>query len=1148
MIPPSDFMKIMEPKRKEDSSSKLSVAKASFPHELEENPPLNNKIRKPSLVDGKLQIIFDPGRIQSSLQKWKNSLIGKIYCTQIPHLEYIQEKILLIWNPRGDLSIKFWGNDFLLFTFQREDDLFNALTRGPYYIFQTQILVLQRWNPEFNPFSDKIHKIPIWVWFPKLPVYLWEEYYLFSLAETIGKPLKMDDCSIERGRARVCVEIDCSSPVPDGVWIGPKDTGNWQPIEYEILPILCSVCDQLGHDGLNSSCPSMEKSTMKTSCGFENHKRKQHVTCIEIGSSDDDDDDGFGIVRSCKRSERRGSLSGKDNHSNKAFPTGDGTETREPLNELSGDANDQSHEAFPNETGKVVNEAKQSSRAGKEQAHNKDEAVNGTLGSKDKRENEAKQSSRKGKEQAGKCKENGKERLVDRNFNYHAPEFHDFDKEREEIKFEVGQIWAVFDDGDCMPRYYVYVRKVFSPGFRVRINWLFPNLNPKNHDEIDWLDKGLPIACGNFKLGVTEETEKRLMFSHLVSCEKDRARNACRIYPRKGDVWAIFKDWSFKWSSESNKHVQYEYEYVQVLSDYAEDTGVKIVHLVKVSGFVSLFQCKANKELNSVQVSSTELFRFSHMIPYYRMTGQEREDILNGSFELDPASLPHIIEEKHVDAGKSSSSDAVQSHNSSVAMCSGGINSYLEPSFHKFEADKSIDKFQPGQIWALYSDVDGMPKYYALIKKIGLADSEMQVTGLDHCPESEEEMQWFKKDLPICCGTFKLRSGKNMTVEIGMFSHVVQAEPLYEKKNTYEIYPRKGEVWALNKNWSPGADLNNCEYEMVEILKDTGSALRVLVLGKVDGYESVFKGFGLKKDMSWDELFRFSHQVSSFKLIEECSGKLRGYLELDPASLPLCIAENHLGAGKTSSNDSTRSHNSSPTLSLREIHRYPEPEFHNFEADTPKDEFRQGQIWALYNDIDGMPKYYAQIKRVCLANSEMQVAWLEPCPVTEEEIRWFEEDLPICCGTFKLQRGKTITFAIETFSHVVHAEPVSKSTYKISPRKGEVWAVYKNWSTGGALPDLENFEYEMVEVLKDTGSGLRVSVLEKVDGYKSVFKGIGLEKDIPPNELLRFSHQVSAFRLTKECSGNLRGYLELNPASVPTIFFHKTSNLKRERM
>ncbi|KAK8589758.1 hypothetical protein V6N13_088581 [Hibiscus sabdariffa] len=51
------------------------------------------------------------------------------------------------------------------------------------------------------------------------------------------------------------------------------------------------------------------------------------------------------------------------------------------------------------------------------------------------------------------------------------------------------------------------------------------------------------------------------------------------------------------------------------------------------------------------QVSSRELYRFSHQIPSFRMTGKEREYVPVGSFELDPASLPTNFDEL-VDPGE----------------------------------------------------------------------------------------------------------------------------------------------------------------------------------------------------------------------------------------------------------------------------------------------------------------------------------------------------------------------------------------------------------------------------------------------------------------------------------------------------------------
>ncbi|OIV91949.1 hypothetical protein TanjilG_23210 [Lupinus angustifolius] len=48
---------------------------------------------------------------------------------------------------------------------------------------------------------------------------------------------------------------------------------------------------------------------------------------------------------------------------------------------------------------------------------------------------------------------------------------------------------------------------------------------------------------------------------------------------------------------------------------------------------------------HSVQIPSAELFRFSHRVHSFKMTGEERLGVPVGSYELDPASLPQNLEE-----------------------------------------------------------------------------------------------------------------------------------------------------------------------------------------------------------------------------------------------------------------------------------------------------------------------------------------------------------------------------------------------------------------------------------------------------------------------------------------------------------------------
>lgn len=531
-------------------------------------------------------------------------------------------------------------------------------------------------------------------------------------------------------------------------------------------------------------------------------------------------------------------------------------------------------------------------------------------------------------------------------YEYPDPDFNDFDKYRKEECFTVGQTWAVYDTVDAMPRFYAQIRKVFSTGFKLRITWLEPD--PSDEAEIEWVSEDLPYSCGNFKRGKSENTGDRLMFSHLVSWEKDRSRDAYKIHPRKGETWALFKNWDIKWSSDPESHRKYEFEYVEVLSEYDENVGISVVYLSKLKGFACLF-CRILKQgIDSILIPPSELLRFSHRIPSFKLTGEERQDVPRGSLELDPASLPANIEEipvpeedlkmeasnansngsvsksteknvkpmtgseggssmfqvdneTHLDPENGNPDDILKDHSSdpaSVVASTPEAYEIPEPDFCNFDAEKSPEKFQVGQIWALYSDEDGLPKYYCQIKKIDSdPDFKLHVTWLEACSPPNDMIQWLDKKMLTTCGRFKIKKGKPQTyTSAASFSHQLRAE-LTDKKNEYAIFPRKGEVWALYKNWNAEmtcSDLENCEYDIVEVLDENDLWIEVLLLERVEGYNAVFKSqvegrLPFRMKIPRVELLRFSHQIPAFHLTEERDGALKGNLELDPASLPILL-------------------------------------------------------------------------------------------------------------------------------------------------------------------------------------------------------------------------------------------------------------------
>uniref|UniRef100_A0A803NEV3 J domain-containing protein n=2 Tax=Chenopodium quinoa TaxID=63459 RepID=A0A803NEV3_CHEQI len=497
---------------------------------------------------------------------------------------------------------------------------------------------------------------------------------------------------------------------------------------------------------------------------------------------------------------------------------------------------------------------------------------------------------------------------------YPDPEFSDFDKLREEQHFRLGQVWAAYDTTDAMPRFYAKVRKVYSPGFKLQITWL--EANPDDVCGKQWVNSEMPISCGKFKHGDSEITEDRLMFSHEVCWDKGGRKDSVLIYPKKGETWAIFKNWDAEWYLIPESGRKFEYEFVEILSDYDETVGIYVAQLGKLKGFVCLFCRKDESEL---QIPPAEVLKFSHRVPSFRMSGIERVDVPKGSFELDPASITLNLEEITLSQSNGNTCfvgvstklevnpGAKAAKNSLPSYCDNGkgnqvhgskLNSDViaqdipDPEFYNFDDLKSIKKFQLNQVWALYSDTDGLPKYYGIIKKIDLLPQfKVQIAWLEACTSPADMILWKVKEMPISCGQFKIKSNKVQTYTgNSSFSHQLRADPT-ARKNMLGIYPRKGEIWALYKNWNASmvvADLQKCDYDIVEVLEDNNSHIKVLFLERVSPFYSVFKPQTNihTREISRYELLRFSHQIPSFRLTDQKDGSLRGFWELDPAAFP----------------------------------------------------------------------------------------------------------------------------------------------------------------------------------------------------------------------------------------------------------------------
>ncbi|KAL2243447.1 UNVERIFIED_CONTAM: hypothetical protein Sindi_0462700 [Sesamum indicum] len=92
-----------------------------------------------------------------------------------------------------------------------------------------QPIVLQKWEPGMVMRKLKHTQVPIWIWLRDLPIKLWTEEGLSTVASGVGKLLYLDAITRACTRldfARVCVMLDISSKLPKHIiMMSPDEDG-----------------------------------------------------------------------------------------------------------------------------------------------------------------------------------------------------------------------------------------------------------------------------------------------------------------------------------------------------------------------------------------------------------------------------------------------------------------------------------------------------------------------------------------------------------------------------------------------------------------------------------------------------------------------------------------------------------------------------------------------------------------------------------------------------------------------------------------------------------------------------------------------------------------------------------------------------------
>ncbi|KAL2224003.1 UNVERIFIED_CONTAM: hypothetical protein Sindi_3039700 [Sesamum indicum] len=205
----------------------------------------------PTMQNGEVIVRPTLDIIRNGSKRWRTTAVG-YFLGKRPYFYHVKEFAMSVWSDSVEVTAT--NNGFFFFQFQTIIAMEDIIEGGP-WLFQGQPIVLQKWEPGMVLRKLKHTQVPVWIKLRRLPMELWTEEGLSTVASGVGKPLYPDAITRACTRldfARVCVMLDITSQLPKHIIImTPDEEGGEMPckvdVEYEWVPPKFTGCMSLGH-------------------------------------------------------------------------------------------------------------------------------------------------------------------------------------------------------------------------------------------------------------------------------------------------------------------------------------------------------------------------------------------------------------------------------------------------------------------------------------------------------------------------------------------------------------------------------------------------------------------------------------------------------------------------------------------------------------------------------------------------------------------------------------------------------------------------------------------------------------------------------------------------------------------------------------
>lgn len=153
------------------------------------------------------------------------------------------------WKPKGDVSLHLGAKGFFTVVFSNLEDKDRVFDGGPYF-FASAGLYMKPWKSNFVPEKETFTQVPVWIHLFVLPIDYWGYAALKQIGDKLGTFIKASEATLQRrytSCTRICVEMNVSGALHEGLWLEYRDEDYFQAIDYEQIPFRCRKCHENGH-------------------------------------------------------------------------------------------------------------------------------------------------------------------------------------------------------------------------------------------------------------------------------------------------------------------------------------------------------------------------------------------------------------------------------------------------------------------------------------------------------------------------------------------------------------------------------------------------------------------------------------------------------------------------------------------------------------------------------------------------------------------------------------------------------------------------------------------------------------------------------------------------------------------------------------